>query len=349
MTRKAQEQSGGDRSTNLQAGRDVHLHGLTLDDARQVALDVFKANAIELAGVAQAVAVSRAEEITNEFLDKLNATQPEQIEALADPDMQSVLFDAQKEYARSGEEDLKQALVDLLAARAEQTDRDLRTLALNEAIASAPKLTERQRRAAAWVFYLRYTRDMGSGDPDAFYTRLAEVVDALGVDVPERHADYQHMEYVGVGSVSISSVSLGGAIYSGSEGLFTKGFDESSVDQDLFARMRQADFLLQCLRDPNTVQVNHLALQNLPEQLEQLGLGSDLDAIRELMTGNRMSDDEIAAEASARVPALASLHMVWDSETSSIRNFTLTSVGIALGHAYWSRLTGRSSPLSIWL
>ena len=349
MIRVPQAQAGGEGSTNLQAGRDVHLHGLTLAEAKEVAIDVFKANALELRGIAQAVALFRAEEITNEFLNKVSTENPTSAGSLADPDMQYILFEAQKEYARSGEEDLKEALIDLLAKRAVQTERDLRTLALNEAIVSAPKLTERHRRAVAWVFYLVYTRDTGSGNPDAFYAALDEVTEALGSNVPERRAEYQHLEYVGVGAVSINEASFGAVVYSGSEGLFTKGFSEESVDGDLLTRLRGANLLLRCLRNPENLQLNHLAAEDLPNRVKEAGLEGDLEMIRPLMSSGRMSEDEIAAEAVARIPKLAPLKEVWDSSTGGLRNLTLTSVGLALGHTYWSRLTGRKAPLSVWL
>ncbi|TFD86959.1 hypothetical protein E3T61_13885 [Cryobacterium lactosi] len=349
MSKVPLDQTGGEGSTNLQAGRDVHLHGLTMAEARQVALDVFTANALELRGLAQAVAVSRAEEITNDFLDKLSITNPKSAESLAEPDMQSVLFEAQKEYARSGEEDLKEALIDLLATRAGQTDRDLRTLALNEAILSAPKLTEQQRRAVAWVFFLRYTRDVGSGTPEMFYTRFEEVVVALGTNVPNRHADYQHMEYVGVGTISISSVSFGAATCSGSEGLFTNGFPETTVEGELLARLQGANLVVPCIRNPENIQLNLIAEEELPDRLKGAGLESDLEMVRPLMSIGRMSEDEIATEAVSHVPALKPLVEMWDSDATGFRNLTLTSVGLALGHAYWARLTGRKAPLSIWL
>jgi hypothetical protein len=185
MPRSQQQQTGGDSATNVQAGRDVHIHGLTLADARAVAIDVFKANALELQGIAQITALARADEITREFLEKLYASNPALGNHLADPDVQNVLFQAQKEYARSGEEDLKRALIDLLAARATETTRDLRTIALNEAIVSAPKLTEIQRRALAWVFFLKHTRISSVETIDAYYETLNQVTTALGVEDSE--------------------------------------------------------------------------------------------------------------------------------------------------------------------
>lgn len=349
MNKSPLHQDAGDNSSNYQAGGDIHVNGINAVEARRVALDVFRSNAVELAGVAQAVAVARAEELTNEFLTRLEANAPQNVSSLANPDVQSSLFEAQKAFARSGEEDLRVALVDLLAARGAEQARNLRTLALNEAIVSAPKLTEDQRRAIGWVFYIRYCRDTGSGDPDSYYQRLSQVVDALGDQVPTGHADYQHIEYVGAGSVSMGSISLGDGLLSGDEGLFTRGFERTAIEDDLFRRLSAAGLIIPAVRDVTHLQIDLLADEELSARLEAAGLERDADLVRPLLSLGRMSAEDVASEAAARIPALAHLRRVWDDDQSSIRRLTLTSVGLAIGHAYWSRLTGREAPLAIWL
>lgn len=349
IARSSQEQSAGDNSTNYQAGQDIHVYGLTVDQAREVALDVFRSNAVELRGIAQAVAVSRAEELTNEFLESLERTMPERIDTLADPDMQSVIFEAQKDFARSGEADLKIALVDLLGARAREDERNLRTLALNEAIVSAPKLTESQRRAIAWVFFLRYTRDSGSSTIGSFFASLAAVVNALGVDIPTGHADYQHIEYVGAGSISLGNISFGKGVESGSEAFFTRGFAESDVVPELLTRLREKGLLIPALRDANHLQLQVLADEDLDKVLLQNDLVADTAAIQALLSIGRFSESEVADETVDQIPEIAPLRASWDEERSAVSVLTLTSVGIAIGHAYWSRLTGHSTPLSVWL
>jgi hypothetical protein len=343
------EQNSAENSTNFQAGQDIHVHGLTLEEARTVALDVYRSNALELQGIAQAVAVSRAEQLTNEFLNKLEHDLPDQTDKLADPDVQNVLFEAQKEFARSGEDDLKAALVDLLTARTQEDKRNLRTLALNEAIASAPKLTEEQRRAIAWIFYLRYTRDTGSRDPEQFFDQVKGVVNAIGVDLPSGQADYQHIEYVGAGSISMGKVSLGASLLSGDEGLFTNGFDETSVDPALMLRLRENGLVIPAIRNPARVQLALLSEEDLVDILAKSGLDGEMGSINPLMSNGRMTDVEVADEAVARIPEIAPLRTIWDAQQGAIGSMTLTSVGIAIGHAYWSRLTGRAPSLSIWL
>lgn len=349
MTRASQQQEGGAGATNLQAGRDLVVHGLTAAEARELALDVFHSNAVELAGVAQALAVGRAEQLTSEFLAQLESRTPGRVGALSDPDVQNVLFEAQRGFARSGEEDLREALVDLLAARVREDDRNLRTLALNEAILSAPKLTEAQRRAIAWVFYLRYTRDAVSVTAGEYIEKLTKVVSALGVSIPQGIADYQHIEYVGAGSVSISSLKFGAALISGVEALFTSGFAEGDAEAGLLVRLRSANLVSPALRDPTKVQLNCRSIQDLDTTLEAAGMVDDRAGVEHLTTLGMMTDEAVSEEIEAAIPAISPLREVWDHPKGAISSLTLTSVGIALGHAYFNRLTNADVPLEIWL
>lgn len=349
MRANEQNLEAGDGSTNVQAGHDVHMHGLTLSEARQVALDVYRANALELQGVAQAVAIARAEELTNEFLDKLNTETPERVGRLSDPDVQSVLFDAQKEYARAGEEDLRRALVDLLASRAGEEERNLRALALNEAIISAAKLTESQRRAVAFVFYARHTRPTHVGTVEELYNRVGPTIETLGAGLPTKRADYQHIEYVGAGAVSIASVSFAATVRSGVEGLFTTGFPESEVDESLLASLRTRGLIMPCIRNSANLQLTVLGTEDLDDRLGAAGWEGDAVAVRALMNKGMMTDEQVVADAISKRPALASVQDAWEDETTGLKNLTLTSVGLALGHAYWTRVAGGSAPLSVWL
>ncbi|GAA1698879.1 hypothetical protein GCM10009808_15480 [Microbacterium sediminicola] len=349
MARPDLSQHGAENSTNYQAGNDIHVHGLSLQEARTVAIDVFRANARELAGIAQAVAAQRAEELTSAYLSKLESDRPERVNELATPDMQNMLFEAQKEYARSGEEDLREALVDLLSARSEESERNLRTLALNEAIISAPKLTEQQRRAIAWIFYLRYSRSLDVQTPEGLYGEIRPVVDALGVNVPRSSADYQHIEYVGAGSAGVGLSTFGKSVAAGHEGLFTKGFMAVDVKPDLLVALRENHLVGGALRDANRLQLSAGSEFDLTRLVESAGMSDRLPEIRVLMGKGRMSDDEIADEVVRYIPEIQLLRETWDSNEAQLKSLNLTSVGIALGHAYWSRFTGNKASLKRWL
>ena len=65
-----QEQKSGDGSANIQVAGDVVV-GLSVNEVRQLALDVFKANFYDLGGVGKQIVVTRVEEITDAIIKKL--------------------------------------------------------------------------------------------------------------------------------------------------------------------------------------------------------------------------------------------------------------------------------------
>ena len=144
MLSKDQEQNVTEGGTAIQAGGNVTITktGLTYAEVRDVALDVFRANFYELAGAARETAKARAEEITEDFLSKLQKEHPAGLEKSHDPDFQYALFTVQREYARNGDKDLGDLLVDLLVDRSKQEQRDILQIVLNESLSTAPKLTE---------------------------------------------------------------------------------------------------------------------------------------------------------------------------------------------------------------
>ena len=99
--RPSQDLSGGPESTNLQAGRDI-TYGVTATEARQIALDVYNANYLKLAGVAEDTARDRAERITRDFIETLQARNPAGLKGMGDPDMLRTLYAAQEGFACSG-------------------------------------------------------------------------------------------------------------------------------------------------------------------------------------------------------------------------------------------------------
>lgn len=349
--RDEQSQTGGDGSTNLQAGRDVVYNGPSYEEMRIVALDVYRANAMELRGIAEDLATARAEKLTNDFLNRLFTEKPERAERLSDPDVQNVLFEAQRDYARSGEEDLSRVLVDLLSSRVDEDARSLRTLALNEAIISAPKLTEGQRRAIAIVFILRYSRPTFAMNAEYYAANyLRPSVLPLAGELPTNNFDYQHIEYVGAGTVSISEASFGLLLRSGVSGLFSQGFVRDQLSEglrDLVDQTRDTPVVIPLERDHARLRFNFIFEDLFDSWLADLGLEPFRDEIKNLHDSSLMADNLICEELEAHLPELSTVRKVWDE--SSIRNLTLTTVGIAIGHAYWQRLTGNSSPLSAWL
>jgi hypothetical protein len=155
MLNKNQEQTVAEGGIAIQSGGSVQIikNGLSYEEVRAAALDVFKANFYELAGEAREIASARAEEITTKFLSQIQKEFPDGIKKSADPDFQYALFNVQKQYARNGDKNLGDLLVDLLIDRSKQEQRDILQIVLNESLETAPKLTEQQLAVLSITFF----------------------------------------------------------------------------------------------------------------------------------------------------------------------------------------------------
>jgi hypothetical protein len=224
MRHSGQDLEAGDGSTNLQVQGDVVVSaGVTPDEARAIANDVFRDNFLKLGADAADLAAGRAARLIDDFVDELKADFPDRLRAAADPDVQYALFQAQAGFARSGEEELAGTLRELLVERAGETTGTTRAIALNEAIEAAPRLTLSQRRAIAVCFFLRYTGWPGGLDLNQYYGALISGLASLAGPLPQNQSDYQHIASIGAGTELIG-IEFGAALTNRAPGCFVTGF-----------------------------------------------------------------------------------------------------------------------------
>lgn len=343
-----QVQKGGENSTNIQAEEVNVVQGLTYAEVRQVAIDVFKANFYDLAGEAKNIAESRASKITEDFLAKLQAENPDGFSKAQDPDFQHALFTVQKEHARSGDEDLGSLLVDLLVDRSKQNQRDILQIVLNESLAIAPKLTKEHLAALSVVFLFRYTQNYGIGNHKSFGQYLDMRCAPFAESIPKNQASYQHLQFSGCGAVSMASVYLEEILGESYQGLFLKGFDPEEITKREVSIGADQNFFVPCLNDPEKLQVRAISKEILERNMEQLNVPEeDHPKILALFDLGKMSEEEIKEKCIEIRPYMAQVFDAWSS--SNLSNFTLTSVGIAIGHANIKRFVGEFANLSIWI
>ena len=158
-----QRQQGGDGALNIQAGQNVNYYGMSYAEVKEIVLDLFTQNAPVLVGAARAAVDARVEELTEDFLSKLHASQNASLDALQDPDVQYDLYTAQIGYARSGSAPLAENLVNLLVDRCSVKSQSIEALVLNEAIVTLPKVTLGQANLLTLSWLLRRaTTEIGS-------------------------------------------------------------------------------------------------------------------------------------------------------------------------------------------
>lgn len=344
-----QKQSAERDATAIQAGRDVIVYGgMSYNDVKSVALEVFEANFYKMAGLAQQTAGQRAEEITEEFLKKLQKEHPEGFAQANDPGFQHALYTVQKEHARTGDKDLGDLLVDLLVDRSKQKQRDILQIVLGESLNTAPKLTEGQLAALAIMFVFRHTQNHGVNNIQRLGEYFDKFIKPFANKIKENMAWYQHLEFTGCGNIGLGTLALERAIGTTYQGLFLKGFDKSEIDNQKISIGILPELFLPCLNDPAKLQVNAVNHEALQRVFDKCSINDeDKQKIKSLFDQPKMSEEELRLKCISIRPYMENVFKVWSD--SPMKNFTFTSVGIAIAHANVKRMAGEFADLKIWI
>lgn len=346
-------QKAGDGSVNLLAENVNIRHGVDYGEARQIAHDVFEANFYKLAGEAREAAKARAEELVDDFLERLALTSPNTLDVASDPDMQYAIYAAQKQYARTGDKQLSDILVDILVRRANEKDRSMRQVVLNESIDVAPKLVDYQFDILSIIMFYKYMRRTSAFNGfEEFLQYLTEMtlpfMDGLKRAVGD--SPYSHMEYAGCGSMqNIGGVPLEQILRANYPGMFYSGFTREQLT-NMGEEIMQwaAEMLVPCIHDPAKYQFNVLHDSEFEMLAERKGYGEKVKgSFRSLQNGNMLAHTDIKEIMTSALPWMDELFNIWGK--SQISRFTLTTVGIAIAQANIKRRLGFEVDLEIWI
>jgi hypothetical protein len=346
---KVQKQRGGKGSTNIQVDGPLSIiHGTTISEVREIAIDIFRVNFYSLKNDAEKVALKRAEEITESFLQELQEQNKESFRQANDPDFQYSLYTVQKEYARTGDKELGDLLVDLLVDRTKHENRSILQIVLNESIAVAPKLTNDQLAALSITFIFKHTIYHGIDSLDSLNNYLDIYIQPFISLLNKREACYEHLAYSGCGSIEIGSIDISNVFLQHYAGLFSKGFEKDLIQQSKIGLTEYAPIFIPCLHDQTKIQINALNEDVLKSETERMGISlEDTNKLLDLSKKFLMKSDEVKDYLKKVRPYMDNLFDVWDN--SLMKNLTLTSVEIAIGHANVKKNLGEFTDLSIWI
>lgn len=239
-------------------------------------------------------------------------------------------------------------MVDLLVDRSKQENRNILQIVLNESLSVAPKLTDDQLAALAVTFFCKYTMNKGIGNHQMLADSFSQFVQPFASKLSKNQACYQHLQFSGCGSISMGSSSIQKIYGKKYQGLFLKGFDREEIEKREISIGEDHRFFIPCLNDESKIQVRANNLEGLTEFMDSQQVpDEDKSKITELFNLNKMNDNEIKEKIISISPYMGNVFDVW--EKSPLQNFSLTSVGIAIGHANIKRLVGEFSDLSIWI
>lgn len=343
------KQEGGEKSTNFQ-GQNVNIYnGISYSDAKEIFNDLFKSNFLQLKYEAADLAQQRAEEITGKFLDDLNSKSPESISEFKEPAMQDALFTAQKEYAKSGDKDLGDLLVDILVDRVQTSTRNMLQLVLDESLKIAPSLTVEQLDTLSLSFLLIKTRSTNIRNFNGLLEMIKRDIEPFANNLLSDHNNYNYLEFHRCGHVRTGSFgNLENNWLKTYKGLFSKGITMDEVVKTLGEKNKFPSLIIPCLHDKTLYQVSAIDDEVLDQEMNKLKVPDDLKPkFKQVFNKSTMNGNQVKELLIKNAPIMEKIFEVWSN--SKFKNFDVSSVGIAIAHANFRRRTGQTLDLSIWI
>lgn len=228
-----QKQHAKDGSVAIQSGRDTVVHqGLTPADVRQI-LDGLAAQFPAQLASARQIVDARLVDFEKRIMEKFTESGVGNSQAFADPDFQYVVRTSQHAYARTGDEQVRDALIDLIARRSTALDRTRLQLTLNEAVDKAAVLTRNEFAELSLCYLLKYTINHGISSLGKFAAYFHQHIAPLLDDISLESASYQYIDAQSCGNLGLGSIDAISIFRTNYGGIFSRGFERSQLDGHL--------------------------------------------------------------------------------------------------------------------
>lgn len=341
-------QQGGDNSLNIQAEHVSVNAGLTIAHVKEIAIEIFEGNFYKLAGLARETAETRAREITDQFIQELTEKNPAGMQAAEDPDFQHSLFTVQKEFARCGDKELGDILVDILVDRTKQEERSLLQIVLNESLSVAPKLNSEQLDILACCFNVGYTRKVNIENIAMFANYLENGILIFSDPINSKRSNYNHIEFVGCAAIRTGQRDLIEVLTNNYQAIFSKGYPRGAIREIEDKEPNVIHVHISCPHNPALIQLGGMDDNIVKEMC--LGKGISEESTNQLIQLNKkyiMNQQEVREFLEKICPRFPKF--LDDATSSQFNSMELTSVGIAIAHAHSRKKAGFDADLSIWI
>ena len=335
-------QTAGENSKNLNVMGDYH-EGLSYKDARQVALDVFKANSSVYTEIAKKTIDERVVNITDDIFTMIYSELPDTVEKLVEPAVQDTLLKIQKEYAKNDDPALKERLIALLKNRLKADEKDMETIVLDEALEIVPKLTGIQLNILSLNLTVLRILHHEVTNRDTFFHMLTSKILLFYSNHMSKTMEYAHLQYLGC-----TGILSEGSTYKPIEeifrnryaGLFSRGFSREEFYEYMWIEIQEFQQLITtCQIDKEKYQFNAMNENVLKYSIAQSGKQEYEEKLLQYYKEHIMEVKEIKDDISSHVQGFEELADFW-KKTSEFKSMNLTSVGIEIGLLNYNLQTG---------
>jgi hypothetical protein len=337
----------GNQSINNQATSITNHIGLSYSDVKEIALDLFKSNFLKLKDEAAALASERATEITNKFLKRMKDFAPDSLNEFATPGMQDTFFQAQKEYAISGDVDLADMLVEMLVERAGSPNRNNHRMVLDESLKIAPKLTIQQMDLLTITQYHSKMLLSNLGSFDNLLIKLNYYFQLMDfVDIETVNEDLAFLEYLGLGKqANHPNPKVEKVLMERYPSYFSKGFDYYEYH---IPEIPDKELYIKCFHDPKRLQFKFETEKEIDDFFKARNISTRRSFdVRSLFTLRVLLEHQISEILIQRIDNFKPLVEMYN--LTNWKSFEISNIGKAIAVANLHRRYGKESRLDTFI
>lgn len=165
--------ANNNRSTVLVDNHPTVFVGASIDDVTRIVTNLFIDNFPRMQQIAKETAEMRTRELWNEIVAKMISNGITDLSPFMKTDVQYVLYEAQKGYARFATADLLSSLSSLIAERVKQDSSELcLKVAIDQAISIVPMLSQEHLNYLSLLFIVKSTQITNIVDISSLQSRL---------------------------------------------------------------------------------------------------------------------------------------------------------------------------------
>ncbi|SDF30873.1 hypothetical protein SAMN05216260_107140 [Streptomyces griseoaurantiacus] len=310
-------------------------------------MEVFENNFHKLSQVAYNVARERAEEFTSNLIEVVQQRTPEALEHFQEPGTQAALFSAQSGYAKTGDADLGEMLIELLMTRISSSVRDTPQLASNYAITITENLSSHHFAILACAFILKQLAYEDVKSAGSLARQMQETIEPFMEDLHGAESvDLDYLAGLGCTIATSSTLSPGRAAGLNYPGLFTRGF--SSDERPDYSRLIRTPLVRPFGPESDRYKINAITKAELRDLLNRLVLHDMSDLALQALQNSVMHEREIERIICQEQDSLAPIFA--RCSDLGIHSHINTAIGTAIAHANMRRVhSGFTLPLSSFL
>lgn len=342
-----QDQRAGDGGIAIQSAGDTNINqGITPEQMKQI-IETVAAQVPIYAAMAREIVEVRLTDFEQRLMERFEDSRAN-ADAFKDPDFQYLLGRAQHAYARSGDDDIGSLLADLIVERSKSKQRDRLALTLNQAVEVAATLTINEYAELAFCYIFSRTMVLNLTSLSEFYKILNNRIDPYVDDISRSPASYSYLEAQRCANVGMMMSDFHEILIQNYPGFFMKGISRDeimavapNINIDDNAIIRTS------VHDATKFQPNSMYKDGWDNLTSSNGVDTEVrEAIWAAASSKIMNKEEIIEAFGLHVPRIVDAFDVW--ENTPVHSLQLTSVGLAIGHAYATK-SGFQADLSIWI